>query len=358
MFSATAPGRAELLGNHTDYNQGLVLSIAINRGTTVSGGPLDDNRIRLRSRNLSERWEGSLKSIQPGPAGSWFNYVLGVVEELRRRQIFIGGFELEVHSTLPIGAGLSSSAALETATALFLKKLYPYELDGLEIARACQAAEHTYTGVQCGLLDQISVLLSRSGHATFIDCRSCEVRHLPLRGDARFVIVNSGVKHALVAGEYNERRASCEEAARRLGKKALRDVSTAELEENRARLPETVWKRARHVTGENERVAQAVGFLAAGRMDALGRLMFESHESSVRFFENSCAELDFLVETARQIPGCLGARLSGGGFGGATINLVEANAVEAFATRIREAYQSKYGIEPLVLATEACAGAA
>jgi len=358
MFSATAPGRAELLGNHTDYNDGLVLSLAVNRGTTVTGGPLEDNRIRLRSRDLPEAWEGSVKSIQPGPSGSWFNYVLGVVEELRRRQIFIGGFELEAHSTLPIGAGLSSSAALEAATALFLKKIYPYELDGLEIARACQAAEHSYTGVQCGLLDQISVLLSRAGQATFIDCRSFEVRHLPLGGEARFVIVNSGVKHALVAGEYNERRASCEEAARLLGKKALRDVTTAELEAARPLLPATAWKRARHITGENERVAQAVGFLASGRMDAFGRLMSESHESSVRWFENSCEELDFLVEAACAIPGCLGARLSGGGFGGATINLVEAGAVEAFSTRIREAYQSKYGTEPLVLATEACAGAA
>jgi galactokinase len=357
-FSAYAPGRAELLGNHTDYNDGLVLSLAVNRGTTVTGSPLPDNRIALRSRDLSETWEGSLKAIQPGPAEAWYNYVLGVVEELRRRQVFLGGFELEAASTLPIGAGLSSSAALEAATALFLKKIYPYELDPLEIAKACQAAEHTYAGVKCGLLDQISVLFAKADHATFIDCRSFEVRHLPLGTDTRFVIVNSGVKHALVAGEYNERRASCEQAAHLLGKKALRDTTTAELNDARDRLPELIWKRARHITGENERVAQAVGFLATGHMDAFGKLMFESHDSSVRHFENSCPELDFLVETARGITGCLGARLSGGGFGGATINLVRADAVETFAADIAAAYQNRYGSTPLVLATEAAAGGA
>lgn len=358
MITAYAPGRAELLGNHTDYNDGLVLSLAVNRGTTVSGRPRDDGRILLRSRDLPETWEGTVDAIQPGPTGTWFNYVLGVVAELQHRRIALGGFELEAHSTLPLGAGLSSSAALEAATALFLQKLFPFSLEGLEIARACQAAEHTYTGVRCGLLDQISVLLSRADHATFIDCRSFVVRHLPLRTGARFVIIHSGVRHALVAGEYNERRASCEQAARLLGKKALRDCSTAELEDARARLPETVWKRARHITGENERVAQAVGFLATGRMDAFGRLMFESHTSSMRYFENSCPELDFLVETAQGTPGCLGARLSGGGFGGATINLVESAAVNAFTAHVRQAYQTRYGQTPLILATEACAGAA
>lgn len=356
-FSAHAPGRAELLGNHTDYNEGLVLSLAVNRGTTVTGRPLDDNRIVLRSKDLPDSWSGSLKHLAPGPAGSWFNYVLGVAEELRQRQVFLGGFELEAASTLPIGAGLSSSAALEGATALFLKKLYPYELGLLDIARACQGAEHHYAGVKCGLLDQISVLMSKKDHATFIDCRNFEVRHLPLGPGARFVIVNSGVKHALVAGEYNERRASCEEAARLLGKKALRDATSAELDDARASLPETVWKRAKHIVGENERVAHAVGYLATGRMDAFGRLMFESHESSVRYFENSCEELDFLVDTARSIPGCLGARLSGGGFGGATINLVEESVVGAFSEKIQSAYQAKYGSTPLVLATEACDGA-
>lgn len=356
MLEAYAPGRAELLGNHTDYNEGLVLAIAVNCGTSVTVAPLPDNRIVLRSKDFPEKWEGTVKSVQPGPSGSWYNYVLGVVEELGRRQVFLGGFELEAHSVLPIGAGLSSSAALEAATALALKKLYPYEMEALEIARACQAAEHHYTGVRCGLLDQISVLMSRMGHATFIDCRNFEVRHLPLPPDVCFVIVNSGVKHALVAGEYNERRASCEEAARLLGRRALRDVSTAELEKFREKLPETVWKRARHITGENERVAQAVGFLAQGKIEAFGGLMFESHESSRRYFENSCPELDFLVETARGLEGCLGARLSGGGFGGATINLVRKGSEDSFCAGLAQAARQRLGHEPSILVTEACGG--
>ncbi|MDX6765877.1 MAG: galactokinase [Candidatus Methylacidiphilales bacterium] len=356
-FSAYAPGRAELLGNHTDYNEGLVLSLAINTGTTITGTILDDNRLVLTSRDLPDRYEGSVRRIAPGPEHAWYNYVLGVIQELGHRQVLLGGASLEASSTIPIGAGLSSSAALEAATALFFQKLYPYDLDRLEIAKACQAAEHTYAGVKCGLLDQISVLMAKKDHATFIDCRSFEVRHLPLGGDARFVIVNSGVKHALVAGEYNERRASCEEAARLLGKKALRDTHDAELDAQKDRMPERVWKRAKHITGENRRVALAVDFLAAGNMRAFGKLMVESHESSKVYFENSCEELDFLVETAVASPGCLGARLSGGGFGGATINLVEASAVDAFASAVDQAYRARYGTAPLVVATPACDGA-
>lgn len=356
-FSAYAPGRAELLGNHTDYNEGLVLSLAINTGTTITGTVLDDNRLVLASKDLPERFEGSVRHITPGPSHAWYNYVLGVIQELGHRQVLLGGATLEAASTIPIGAGLSSSAALEAATALFFQKLYPYDLDLLEIAKACQAAEHTYAGVKCGLLDQISVLMAKKNHATFIDCRSFEVRHLPLGTDARFVIVNSGVKHALVAGEYNERRASCEEAAKLMGKKALRDVNDAELDLVKGKMIALPWKRAKHITGENRRVALAVDFLAKGNMEAFGKLMFESHESSKQYFENSCEELDFLVETAKTIPGCLGARLSGGGFGGATINLVKANAVEVFTQAITKSYQGKYGTAPLVLATEACDGA-
>lgn len=356
-FSAYAPGRAELLGNHTDYNEGLVLSLAINTGTTVTGTVLDDNRLVLASNDLPERYEGSVRRIAPGPDHAWYNYVLGVIEELGRRQVLLGGAELTASSTIPIGAGLSSSAALEAATALFFQKLYPYSLDRLEIAKACQAAEHTYAGVRCGLLDQISVLMAKKDHATFIDCRTFEVRHLPLGPEARFVIVNSGVKHALVAGEYNERRTSCEEAARLLGKKALRDTHDAELDAGKGKMPEMIWKRAKHITGENRRVAMAVDFLTQGRMDAFGKLMSESHESSRIYFENSCDELDFLVATAQTIPGCLGSRLSGGGFGGATINLVRADNVDAFTEAVTQAYEKKYGTRPLVVATEACDGA-
>lgn len=357
MYSTKAPGRVELLGNHTDYNEGLVLSLAINKHTTIEATPLPGGKIRLRSLDLLKTWSGNLAEIRPQTEETWVNYVLGIFSELQKRGAHLDGAELKIASTIPIGAGLSSSAALEMATALALKKLYPYDLPTLEIARVGQGAEHHYANVLCGLLDQISVLMGRAGHATFIDCRSFSVQHLPLDPNTVFVIVHSGVNHALAAGEYNERRESCEEAARLLGKKTLRDVTRSELEKMRHSLPETVFHRALHIVGENERVTHAVGFLAYGDMEALGRLMFQSHQSSRTNFENSCRELDILVELAQMHPACLGARLSGGGFGGATINLIRREQAENFKEAIRESYLSYSGIVPLVLETEACDGA-
>jgi galactokinase len=357
MISTYAPGRAELLGNHTDYNEGLVLSLAINAGTTLQALTLPDGTLRLESSDLKSVWTGELGKLSPQTDPSWVNYILGVFSELRKRDIAVGGVDLKVSSTIPIGAGLSSSAALEIATALTLKKLYPYALSDLEIAKVGQGAEHHYTGVKCGLLDQISVLMGKKNHATYIDCRSFEIRHLPLGEDAVFVIVHSGAKHALTSGEYNERRESCEAAAKLLGKKALRDVNNAELESARSGLPEKTYMRARHVVGENERVAHAVSYLANGNVEAFGKLMFQSHRSSVDYFENSCEELDILVDLAGKQPGCLGSRLSGGGFGGATINLVRKEAAERFKNEIGSTYQATTKLTPVILETPACDGA-
>jgi galactokinase len=355
MKTVRAPGRAEVLGNHTDYNEGLVLALAVNRGTRVAGFPLPDGRLVFRSRNLEAAYQGSLGRLEPSEAQPWANYILGVLDGLKARGVALGGMELEVESDLPLGAGLSSSAALEMASARIARELYPYELPPLEVARIGQEAEHRYAGVRCGLLDQLSVLMGKAGHLTFIDCRSYEVRNIPFPGDLVFVLVNSGVKHALAAGDYNERRASCEEAVRRLGVKALRDVAPERLETGG--LPERALRRARHVVGENGRVALALAALERGDAAGLGALMFASHASSVENFENSCPELDLLVALARGTPGCLGARLSGGGFGGATINLVERGAAEAFAGSLSARYREKTGIEPGILITGPCAGA-
>jgi galactokinase len=352
-----APGRAELLGNHTDYNDGTVLSIAVDFGTTLEGSAREDGRIVIHSKNLGETYEGRADRIEPSSDRPWANYLLGVVDELAKRGIRTGGFEVTVDSNIPLGAGLSSSAALEVATARFLQQIYPYELGAIDMARVAQAAEHRYAGVKCGLLDQISSLMGKAGHVTHIDCRSYEVTHLPLPPGVAFVIVHSGVKHALVSGEYNERRESCEEAARLLGRNALREVSMAELEAARGRLPDRIWRRACHVVGEIERVEQGSRFLRSGDAASFGSLMTASHESSRMNFENSCPELDFLVATAVALPGCLGARLSGGGFGGATIQLVETGRVAAFAESVRTAYAATHGREALVLTTSAAAGA-
>lgn len=357
-FSTYAPGRAELLGNHTDYNEGLVLSLAIDAGTTIQASHLSDNRIRLESTDIASPWSGHLQSLTPQTDPSWVNYVLGVFAALKDRGLTLGGAHLEISSTIPIGAGLSSSAALEVATALSLKKLYPFVLTDLELAQVAQKAEHSFTGVKCGLLDQLSVLHGKAGHATTIDCRNFSINHLPLDSDTVFIIVHSGAKHALTSGEYNERRESCEAAAQALGKKALRDVSLAELEEARTTLSNKAYLRAKHVVGENERVMRAADFLSKGDMLAFGALMFQSHQSSIDNFENSCGELDILVNLAKEQTGCLGSRLSGGGFGGATINLVRKESAEAFKNEVGSRYKKLTQLDPLILETAACNGAA
>lgn len=318
-----APGRAELLGNHTDYNEGYVLAIAVDRGTTVTGRPRHDRTIRLHSRELNLTEEADLDHLAAEKTAPWARYTLGVVDVFRRHELPLGGFEAEISGNLPLGAGLSSSASLENATALFLMQAFGAKLNALQIARFSQKAEHDFVGVSCGLLDQIASLSSKAGHATFIDCRSYEVRHVPLPENISIILANSGVKHALVAGEYNERRADCESAAHALGVKFLRDVTLDQLATQKSVLADRIYHRATHIVGENDRVLRGVEALQRGDLAAFGELMDASHESSRALFENSCPELDQLVAIARQTPGVYGARLSGGGFGGATINLVE-----------------------------------
>jgi galactokinase len=326
---AYAPGRAELLGNHTDYNEGYVLAIAVDRGTTITGQARADRQIEIHSRELGKSEAISLDQLLAERVAPWSRYLLGVVDQFRRNDLPVGGFDAEISGNLPLGAGLSSSASLENATVLFLSRLFGAKLDPLQMARLSQKAEHDFVGVRCGLLDQIASLMSQREHATFIDCRTTEVSTVPLDGVASIIIANSNVKHALVGGEYNERRSDCEAAAHALGVKALRDASTEMLRVRRDQLADRIYHRALHITGENERVLAGVAALRQGKLADFGRLMFESHESSRLNFENSCPELDLLVATAHNTPGVLGARLSGGGFGGATINLVEKGREEA-----------------------------
>jgi galactokinase len=327
-LSTYAPGRAELLGNHTDYNEGYVLAIAVDHGTTLTGQVRPDRMLKLHSREMNTSEEISLDHLAAEKVADWSRYTFGVVDQFRRNDLPLGGFEAEISSTLPMGAGLSSSASLENAAVLFLLQAFGGRLTPLQMAQYSQMAEHDFVGVRCGLLDQIASLLSKAGSATFIDCRTFEVRHVPIPSNVSFILAQSGVKHSLVAGEYNERRSDCEAAARALGVKALRDVTTEMLLAHQHELPERIFKRARHITGENERVLAVSEALKNGDLARFGRIMFESHESSRLYFENSCPELDHLVDVARRTPGVYGARLSGGGFGGATINLVEREKVD------------------------------
>jgi len=358
-WNVTAPGRAEVLGNHTDYNDGLVLAMAIDRGTTIHAKPGPENRLLLKSDDQDEAWEGKLDGLEPlrEPQATWPNYIIGVARELIDQGYRIPGLEMEISSTIPIGAGLSSSASLEMASGLIFQEAGGFELDPLDLARAGQAAEHRFAGAMCGLLDQIAVLMSEAGKITFIDCRTFEIRHLPFPEGWEFVLVHSGATHELNDGGYNSRRAACESAATKLGLTSLRDITPGELEAREGDLDPMEFSRAMHPVGETARVAQAVSCLATGKVEEFGKLMFDSHRSSIENFENSCPELDFLVEQARQHPGCAGARLSGGGFGGATINLVRSSEAASFSDAIYAAYQSEYGREPLILSSPPSIGA-
>lgn len=355
MFIGRAPGRAEWLGNHTDYNEGLVLGIGLGVGTTVAATPRADGRLVLHAVDLGEKRERSVHDLGAFESGCWANYVIGVAAGMIARGARARGLSLEIRSTVPMGAGLSSSAALECAAARALQQAWGTDFDDMELARIGQEAEHKFAGVRCGLLDQVTSLFAAPGRAVFFDCRSLEVQKVPVPHEARFVIVQSGVKHALSDGAYNARRSECEQAASSLGVRALRDATSVSIDVAAAegRLRGDALKRARHVAGENERVAAAVAALAAGDLSVVGRLMDASHESSRVLFENSCRELDWLCATARGTPGCLGARLTGGGFGGAILALVREGDCRAFAAALAESVQVATGRDPQILVTGA-----
>jgi len=343
MYCAFAPGRVEILGNHTDYNGGVVLSAALELGITCRGRPREDGTIRLRSEGFEADHE-----LPAGeellPNATWVDYPLGVLAMLRRRGFDPGAFECEFSSTLPTGSGLSSSAALEVSTAVFLTHLGGFRLEPLEIARLCREAENEFVGVNCGLLDQASSVFGLRNHLVHLDCRSETITRHPMVEGVGLLIINSGVKHALTGGEYNERREQCFAAAAALGVEQLRDATTEQLQS--AGLPDVIRRRALHITGENERVVQGVDALQAGEVEKFGALLFASHESSRVNFENSTPELDLLVELAAQVPGVLGSRLTGGGFGGATVSLVRDENAGAAASFITRHYHEQTGIDP------------
>ena len=367
-----APGRLELLGNHTDYNEGLVLSVAADRYAYVAASPRTDGKIELASSAFPQREIFWISELKHNPAAPWTDYVKGVLVQLRKRGVHFSGFNAAVHSTIPIGAGMSSSAALEVAAALAIRQLHPFSLTELGasvppprdergrlptlpakekfiLARLCQAAESEFVGVNCGLLDQISCLSGKAYHVMNIDCRFQTVDLAPLIGEA-IVVCDSGVRHELVAGEYNELREHCESVARRLGAKSLRSVELPHLKASRGNFNEREYQCAYHVVSEIQRVIFAERALRDDDHQQLGQYMFQSHESSRDFLKNSCCELDLLVELARAHPACLGARLTGGGFGGATINLVAYHQAEDFIRHMSEQYEQRTGrkMKPMV----------
>ncbi|MDD2709986.1 MAG: galactokinase [Verrucomicrobiae bacterium] len=368
MISAFAPGRLELIGNHTDYNDGYVMAIAVNLGVTIQGQAREDNTVVLRSQPFGED-TFSLDELKKSGDKPWSNYFRGVLEQLQKAGAPLKGFEAEISSTLPSGAGMSSSAALEVATLLLAQKIFDFEFGDIHdpalrvsLAAMCRAAENDFVGVKCGILDQVSSMMGRKDHAVFIDCRTLEVQQIPLSGEVCFVVCHTGAKHMLLSSKYNQRHSECMEAVKMLNMnkievQALRDVDVETVKRNAGIFMERVFRRAMHVVTENGRVLAARDALANGDILALGKLMYESHESSRDAFENSTEYLDQLVEIARGLPGCLGARLTGGGFGGATINLVYRDAADQFMTDLMRIYREKSGKEPQAWKLEASDGA-
>jgi galactokinase len=340
-----APGRVNLIGEHTDYNDGFVLPCALDVATYVAASPRPDRAIRLASLNFDEDLQFDLDKPEQQAANNWTRYVQGVALVLEREGFKLRGADLLIDSDVPVGAGLSSSAALEISTAYALTALSGHMIDGVELARIGQTAEHEYAGVRTGIMDQFVSVFGRAGHALLLDCLSLEWSPVPL-ASGRFVICNTKVKHDLAEGEYNRRRAECEEAAAFFGKSSLRDVDIGEFQMRADEMAEILRKRARHVLTENLRVENAVTALKAEDLDRFGELMNESHESLRNDYEVSSPELDLMVELARAEAGVLGARMTGGGFGGCTINLVQLDDIRAFAERIAIAYQRETGIRP------------
>lgn len=356
QFVARAPGRVNLIGEHTDYNDGFVLPMAIDREVRIAARPRDDGIVRLCAEAF-DAWAAFALDAIPPAQGDWRDYVAGVVLYLQRAGYPVRGMDALISGDVPIGAGLSSSAALEVATATACEAVGGFRLDPVAKAQMCQRVENEFVGVRCGIMDPFIATLGREGHALLIDCRSLEHRPVPIPADAVVVIADSRVRRELADSAYNERRAQCEEAARRLGVPALRDVTPALLERHRAALPSPVAQRAQHVVEENQRVLDAVAALERGDLEAFGQLMDASHASLRDLYEVSSPELDALVGIARAVPGCYGSRLTGAGFGGCTVSLVNREAVQAVRRAIEEEYPRRTGLQPQVYVTRAAAGA-
>ncbi len=359
LFSA--PGRVNLLGEHTDYNDGFVLPMAIARRTYVAGAARSDGRLRVRSLNNDEEVELDLERPSPKRQGHWLDYVQGTAQSLRARGFPLAGADLLLFSDVPLGAGLSSSAALEMSVGYALLSLSGVVAPSrVELALAGQAAEHEYVGTLCGIMDQYVTALAPAGSALLIDCRSLESRAVPLElGSACILICDTRVKHELAGSAYNARRAECRQGAELFsralpGVRSLRDVSAAEL--GRVELPELIARRCRHVVTENERTLRAAAALEAGRLAEVGALMLASHTSLRDDYEVSCAELDAAVDVAQTVPGVYGARMTGGGFGGCTVTLLENSAVDAVGRAIERHFAERFTTTPSLFASQACAG--
>jgi galactokinase len=357
-----APGRVNLIGEHTDYNDGFAMPAAIEFYCWAAIGPREDRQFSIYSEEFSAAAEVNLGSTAIAPTKSWSDYPIGVALELEKAGVRISGANLLIESEVPMGAGLSSSAAIEVATALALTENSGASPDRLQLARLCRKAENEFVGARVGIMDQFVSLHGQKNHALLLDCRSLTFKSLAIPDSVKLVISNTMVKHELASSEYNRRRADCEEAVRRLatvlpGIRALRDVTLEQLERHRELLTEVIYKRALHIISENVRVLDSAEALGVGDIERFGKRMAESHRSLRDLYEVSCRELDLMVDLAYQQKGLVGARMTGGGFGGATINLVDARHAGEFKEKLGKAYQHETGLVPQIYICKPAEGA-
>jgi galactokinase len=357
-----APGRVNLIGEHTDYNGGFVLPVAIDHQVLIAARPRTDDQVNLWSVSFQQASSFALKHITHDPTAPWSNYVRGVAWALQEKSFPLLGMDAVITGDVPIGSGLSSSAAMEVAAAVTFRALCGLDLPDVAMALLCQRAENEFVGMKCGIMDQFISTLGQRGHALLIDCRSLNYELAPLPTGVAIVVCDTMKRRGLVDSEYNARRRECEQGVELLrpylpGIQLLRDVTSADLARYGHLLPPAVLKRCRHVVSEDERTVQAVAALRAGQVAEFGRLMDESHISLRDDYQVSCRELDCMVELAHAAPGCLGARMTGAGFGGCTVNLVRAKDAAAFAQQVASRYAAEMGVNPEIYVCKASAGA-
>jgi galactokinase len=361
---AAAPGRVNVIGEHTDYNDGFVFPMAIDRYTVIAAAPSEKktNTIQLRSTFGDGAAEIDLsKPFHPAKKGTWYNYPLGVIAGFREHSITPSPFDALIHSTVPLGGGLSSSAALEVATATLLEAITEHRLDPVDKALLSQKAEHEYAGMPCGIMDQFISVMGKKDHILLLDCRSRKTELVPMTDSAvELLITNTNVKHELTGGEYAKRRAQCEEAARILRVPSLRDADPEMLERARSKMDDKAYRRAKHVISEIERTVHAAEGARVSNWPTVGQLMYASHASLRDDYEVSCPELDAVVEIAQSIGlngGVFGCRMTGGGFGGCTVALVRSEKVKEISDRISAEYERRTKIKPTLFVSRPAAGA-
>ena len=345
-----SPGRINLIGEHTDYNGGFVFPGAVDKGIVAAIRLNGTDKVKAYALDLGESCEFGLNE-EDKPAAQWACYLFGVCREIQKRGYTIGGFDTVFSGDVPLGAGMSSSAALESTFAFALNDLYELGIDSFTLARIGQSTEHNYCGVNCGIMDQFASVHGKAGHLMRLDCRSMEFEYFPFDPTAhgyRLVLVNSCVKHELVGSPYNDRRASCERVAAVLGQEFLRGATMEQLEAIKGQISEEDYLRARYVIGEEQRVLDVCAALEKGDLETVGARMYETHWGMSRDYEVSCEELDYLAEIAQEC-GVSGSRIMGGGFGGCTINLVKEELYEGFIAAAKEKFAARYGHEPLII---------